>query len=133
MSFRLARMANILDEQHKVLAHDDDDRFVPTTPDTEWLSVLGADDPPWIVISGDGRILKNKAERQVLQEANLTFFCMSKPWTQMTIHEYAWKFIKVWPDIVENALASVHTPRIFEVSGGKGLKVMEIRKTKDLV
>jgi len=43
----------------------------------------------------------------------------------MRIYEYAWKFMKVWPEIVENAGGS--NPRIFEVSGGKALKVDRMR------
>ena len=42
----------------------------------------------------------------------------------MKLYEQAWKFIKIWPDIVENAKGT--TPRIFEVSGGAGLKVERI-------
>lgn len=47
----------------------------------------------------------------------------------MKIPEYAWKFIKVWPEIVKAAEASVTVPKIFEVSGGQGLKVREIGRT----
>jgi len=47
----------------------------------------------------------------------------------MKIPEYAWKFIKVWPDIVRTAKASAGAPKIFEVSGGHGLKIREIGKT----
>lgn len=113
---QLARMVDALEPEHTARAHDDDDRFTPTTPDIEWIEALGVDDPPWVVLSGDGRILRNKAELAVLREAKLTFFCMSKPWMHMKIYEKAWKFIKAWPEIVENAKGT--TPRIFEVSGG---------------
>ena len=118
---QLARMVDALEREHTARAHDDDVRFTPTTPDVEWIATLGADAPPWIIISGDGRILRNKAELAALKEAKLTFFCMCKAWMHMGIYEWAWKFVKVWPDIVENAKGA--TPRIFEVSGGGGLKV----------
>jgi hypothetical protein len=39
----------------------------------------------------------------------------------MKIYEQAWKFIKVWPEIVENAKGP--TLRIYEISGGAGLKI----------
>jgi len=117
MSPRLARMIDVYETAHQVRHHDDDSRFGPNTTDVEWIKVLGADDPPWVVISGDGRILRNKAEAAVLKEAKLTFFCMSRVWTHMKIHEYVWKFLKLWPDIVENA--QVAASRIFEVSGSK--------------
>jgi hypothetical protein len=103
MSPRLARMVDALETHHIVRSHDDDDRFDSSTPDVEWIKALAGDDPPWVVVSGDGRILKNKAELSALKEANLTFFCLSKQWMHMKIYEQAWKLIKVWPDIVEAA------------------------------
>lgn len=129
ISWRLATMVEAYEAVHTARHLDRDDRFNERTPDTEWLSALAADDPPWVIVSGDGRILRNKAERQVLREANLTFFCMSRQWGKMKIAEYAWKFIRVWPDIVKAAEASISVPKIFEVSGGHGLKVSEIGRT----
>lgn len=129
ISRRIARMVQEYDPDHTARHLDDDDRFVPTTPDVEWLSALGAEEIPWIIISGDSRILRNKAERQVLREANLTFFCMSRQWSKMAIAEYAWKFIKVWPEIVRNARDSTSLPKIFEVSGGSSLKITQSSRT----
>ena len=117
MSPYLARMVDIYERGHTVIHHDDDGRFGPTTTDIEWIKALAADDPPWIVLSGDGRILRNKAESAALEEARLTFFCMSKTWSHMPIHEYTWKFLKLWPEIVEGSKGT--TPRIFEVAGAK--------------
>ena len=122
MSALLARMVDVFDRQHSVLSYYDDERFTPTTPDVEWIKVLAADDPIWVVVSGDGRILKNKTELSALKEAKLTFFCLSNQWMHMNFQkEQAWKFIKVWPDVVENAKGT--TPRIYEISGGAGLKI----------
>lgn len=39
----------------------------------------------------------------------------------MKFHEQAWKFIKVWPDVVEAAANVLH--RVFEICGGKSLKM----------
>ena len=128
-SWRLAAMVQAYEAEHTARHLDRDDRFNEQTPDEEWLSVLGADEVPWIVVSGDGRILRNKVERQVLREANLTFFCMSRQWGRMRFPEYAWKFIKVWPEIVRCAKDSIAVPKIFEVSGGHGLKVSQIGRT----
>jgi hypothetical protein len=121
MPVRLARMVSAYEAEHTVRHHDDDSRFNPRTADTEWIAALAADTPPWVVVSGDARILKNKVERAALESAGLKFFCMAKGWMNMQLHEYAWKFIKVWPEITE--AASRHKARLFEVSGGKALKV----------
>jgi hypothetical protein len=66
---------------------------------------------------------RNKAERAALREAKLTFFCLSKVWTHMQIWEYPWRFIKIWPDIIETASRTSSRPQVFEVSGGKSNKI----------
>jgi PIN like domain len=128
MSPRLARMIDVYDIEHTVRHHDEDPRFHKQTPDTEWMRTLAGDDPAWVVVSGDGRILRNKAERAVLREANLTFFYLTAQWTHMKVYEFAWKFLKVWPVLIDNA--DLRAPRIFEVGGGKGLKVTMLGLTK---
>ena len=112
MSPYLTRMVSIYAREHTVIHHDDDGRFTHTTSDIEWITALSADNAPWIVLSGDGRILKNKSERAALEEAKLTFFCMAKVWTHMQIHEYAWRFIRIWPEIVDASKGT--SPRISE-------------------
>src|SRR5262249_22960455 len=119
------------EDEHDVIPHDYEGRFNKDTPDVEWLRALGGDNRGWVVVSGDGRILRNAAERQVLREANLTFFCMGRPWQHMPIPEYAWKFVRVWPGIVQHAKACASARAIFEVSGGRGLKIRRVSKTKD--
>ena len=118
---RIARAIAALETSHTVRHHDDDARFTNVTTDIEWINTLGADDLSWVVISGDARILRNKVERVALKEAGLTFFCLTKAWMSMGFNEQAWKFVKVWPAIVESALHS--KAKIFEVAGGKALKV----------
>lgn len=117
MSKYLATMMAIYERTATVVHLDDDGRFIPTTPDVEWIRILAADETPWIILSGDARILRNRVERGVLEEAKLTFFCMGRTWSHMDVNEYAWKFLKIWPSILEKA--SSPTKRIYEVSGTK--------------
>jgi PIN like domain len=123
MSVYLARMIAALERNHVIRHHDDDPRFAFNTPDTEWISILGKDEERWIVLSGDGRILRNSAEHSALRDARLTFFCMSRQWMSMPLYEYAWKFVKVWPDILENAKLMSSYQCVFEVTGGRSLKI----------
>ena len=69
---RLARMLGNYDRAHTVIYHDD--RFEKTTPDIQWLKEIVTWDPVPVVVSGDGRILQNPAELQVLRGLPLTFF-----------------------------------------------------------
>ena len=122
MPLRIARMVDVFETENVVRHHDDDGRFHEQTTDIEWLDTLRQDEEPWVIVSGDGRILKNKAEAQQLRQTGFTFFCLAKQWMHMNFRtEYAWKFLRVWPQIVENAELSKH--RVFEVSGGSALKV----------
>ena len=121
MSPRLANMIQALEIGHTIRHHDDYGGFDQNTTDIEWITRLSNDDPLWVVISGDGRILKNQAERAALKEAKLKFFCLARAWPKMPIYEFAWKFIKAWPNIVEHAQ---HSSRmIFQISSGSDLKI----------
>jgi hypothetical protein len=119
----IARMVRGIEgDSVTVRHHDEDERSTRTTPDEEWIRALAGDrEPVWVVVSGDGRILKNKAQRAVLVEAGLPFFCLVKPWPNLELYEYAWKFAKVWPGIL--ACARAGKGHIFEVHGGSSLKV----------
>ncbi len=102
---QLARMVDALEREHTARSYYDDDRFTDTTPDIEWITGLAADDPPWIVISGDERILKNKTELSALREAKLTFFCLSKQWMYMKIaHDGLQGGANNWPIRAPNSL-----------------------------
>jgi len=127
---RLAQIIEIYDTAHSIRHHDDDPRFNETTTDVDWMRALALDSPTWIVVSGDLGILRNRAERAVLREANLSFFSLTKQWTKnMPFHEMAWRFLRIWPEIVKNS--HPESPRIFEISAGKGTKVTLIGRTKD--
>jgi hypothetical protein len=120
---KIARMvAAISSPEHTIIHLDDDKRFTPTTADVDWLKTLHDDGPPaWIVVSGDGDILRNKVERQVLDDPGLRYFCLSKGWPNMPMKTYAWRFMKVWYDIIEAAKSP--KGRIFQVQAGSAMKI----------
>lgn len=122
---RLAAIIDTFDESHTVRHFSDDNRFVHDTPDIEWLRVLAADTPKWIVVSMDGRILRSPIERQALAECGLKFFLLGSGWMKMTMHDKAWKLLKTWPNIVAEAATSRNL--LFEVSAGSSLKVEVLR------
>ena len=121
VSIRVARMIAAYETEHTIRHHDDDIRFTTTTSDVDWMKTLSEEEDKWTIVSGDGRILKNKVERAALAESKMRFFCLSKQWHTMSFHDQAWRFVKVWPDVVEAALHLKQN--IFEVSAGKSLKV----------
>ncbi len=88
------------------------------------------DNETTVVVCGDGRILKNKVEKQVLKESNLMFVYLARGWTTLEWPVFAWKIVKVWPDIVRN-VEQAHYSMLFEVAVG-GLKVQSISRISDL-
>ncbi|TVQ75334.1 MAG: hypothetical protein EA380_11135 [Phycisphaeraceae bacterium] len=107
----LARMLGCYDQAHTIIYHDD--RFEKNTLDTNWLSDIATWDPIPVVVSGDGRILRNPAELQVLRELPLTFFLFAPGWINLKWSDQAWKAVKVWPEIV--ASASPRRPSVYRV------------------
>lgn len=99
------------DRKHTVVYLDDE--FDKQTEDVVWLDAITQWDPVPVVVSGDGRILKNPAELQVLKGLPLTFFLLAEGWTQLPWADFAWKAIKVWPEIVQ--FAAPRKPSIFRV------------------
>lgn len=72
--------------------------FSRDTPDIEWISKLG-DEGDWIIVSGDLRISRNKAERKAWLESGLTAFFLAGGWGQQELWDTSWRLIKWWPFI----------------------------------
>jgi len=128
MCVRTTRMLRVYEGEAGHTVVHLNDRFAHDTPDEKWLRALADEDPKWIVVAGDGRIVKNKVQMAVLAEVNLTYFLMVHPWMTMSIEDSAWRLIKVWPEIVGRA--QVKTPTIFEVKIGKSIKIEEKGPTR---
>ena len=65
---KLAEVIDAYEESHSVRHFRDDNRFVQTAADVDWIKTLAEDDPPWIVVSMDAQILKKAHERKALDE-----------------------------------------------------------------
>lgn len=77
------------------------DRFSPDTPDPEWLPEVGR--KGWVLVTADGRINRNPAERQLLREAGMTTFFLVRDFPRMTIFEQVSCIAKWWPRIAAEA------------------------------
>ena len=107
-----AYMLDIFDRDHNIRASVD--YFDEGTKDEEWIRAVARWDDP-VAVCGDGRILKNRAERRVLKECGLMFVFLARGWTNLPWPDYAWKIVKVWPAIVKN-VRQVRYPVLFEVT-----------------
>lgn len=108
---KLARMLSHYDRAHPVIYHDD--RFDRSTRDIDWLSAIAGWSPVPAVVSGDGRMLRNPAELQVLAALPLTFFLFANAWNDLKWHDRAWKSVKVWQHLID--VAQTSRPSIFKI------------------
>jgi hypothetical protein len=94
------------------------DLFEKGTPDVEWIEKLSKIDSKSVVVSHDGRILRNKVERKALVECNLTFVYFTGIWAHTPWNEFVWRIVKIWPNIIKN-VSQIRKPTIFEVTQSK--------------
>lgn len=92
------------------------DHFCANTPDAEWIRAVASWDPPPVVLTADGRLLRNPAESAVLRESGLTYVVFDEAWARLQWKENAWKYVKVWPQIHRESQVSV--PTVFRVTVG---------------
>ena len=122
------RLLEAFDQQNEIRHLTDS--FPKGTPDTTWIPSVAEWDLKPTVIGGDGRILRNKAERAALRQADLSFVYLTSGWTNLAWPVLAWKIVKVWPDVVRN-VKTARRPTVYEVGPGS-LKVKRIGDTARL-
>jgi len=118
---RAAYILDQFDSKHEVRAFLD--YFEKGTSDTDWMPVAASWNGKPVAIGGDGRILKNKAERRVLKECGLLFVLLSPGWTHLKWDVFVHKIVGTWPDIVRN-VEQARYPMLFEVSIGGKVRVL---------
>jgi hypothetical protein len=57
--------------------------------DVEWISFLKRSNDHWIFVSGDGRVIKNKAERAAFREAGLFGFILAPAFQKTPVNQQA--------------------------------------------
>jgi len=117
-----ARMLDAFDHENEVLSIIDE--LGPGLSDEEWMRRLAELRPPPTIVSGDGRILRNRSERRVLKECGLMFVALSRGWTNLRWEEMAWKLVKAWPSIAQE-VNRARRSTVFEVKVG-GLKIQRL-------
>ncbi|MFQ6549927.1 hypothetical protein AADZ90_018430 [Aestuariibius sp. 2305UL40-4] len=78
------------------------DRFGPKVEDTEWIRTLSSEGR-WIVISGDRRISRNKAEQQVFRSSNLIGFFLARSLQKSSMTKQMERLMAFWPNIEQQA------------------------------
>jgi hypothetical protein len=89
--------------------------FAHNTPDVEWIARLGSDSAVWIVVTGDQRIRKNKAERAAWIRAGLKAFVLAPAYQDMPINQCASVLLWRWPEM-EKFISLAAQGSMFELS-----------------
>lgn len=85
-----------------------------SAPDIEWIRMLGAAKEAWIVVTGDGRIRRNKAERAAYQQASLRGFVLAPAYQKTPMNEVAAILVWRWPEM-ENLVGRLAGAALFEL------------------
>jgi hypothetical protein len=96
--------------------------FNASTDDGDWIKRLGEDKPAnWIVVTGDKRITRNKAERAAWVRARLRGFVLAPAVQKMPVHRQASLLLWRWPDM-ETFITAAAAGSMFELPIGRSGK-----------
>ncbi len=78
------------------------EKFPADISDVDWLAALSTEGE-WVIVSGDVRIHRNPHNRAAWRESRLTGFFFKKGFTALLIWEQAWRMVRWWPLIINQA------------------------------
>jgi len=82
-------------------------KFERNTRDVDWIRQLHEDhedeEDDWIIVSGDTRISRSKAERATWHESRLTAFFLDNGWSSKKFWVQAAELVRWWPLILETS------------------------------
>lgn len=119
----LARALNVLAEVQQYEIVHLRERFEPDTKDVDWIAIL-AGEQEWVIVSGDTRISRSKAEKAAWRESGLTAFFMADGWSQKKFWTQAAELVHWWPAIVLTARQAPRGSGYLVPTKGKDLKVI---------
>jgi PIN like domain len=123
ISPRVARaLAALFAGEHECVALRD--KFRNNITDIDWIASLSNEDR-WVVISGDRRIRRNKAEYRAFRKSRLIGFFLSKGLQKASVVKQTERILAQW-NAIENQFASVQGGAIFELQM-KGTYLAQIK------
>jgi PIN domain-containing protein len=87
--------------------------------DVEWIALLAQESGTWMVITGDYRIQRNKAERAAYRQAKLFGFVLAPAYQKTPTHQIASLLLWRWPEM----------EKLFELIGGAALHELPIGRS----
>jgi hypothetical protein len=93
--------------------------------DIEWIDLLGQDKRVWMVVTGDDRIRKNKAERAAFRAAKLGGFVLSPAYQKTPINQVASFLLWRWPEM-EQLFGLITGPALHELPMSRSGKIRQL-------
>lgn len=122
LSPKLARgLQELFGDKHEIVSLRD--KFKPDATDLQWIAGLSGDGD-WVVISGDRRITKSKAEHQAFRSSRLIGFFLSRGLYKAPIQIQAQRLLALWENI-EKLSATVKGGAMFELPV-KSMKIKQL-------
>jgi PIN like domain len=98
LSFTLAHaLAALFRDQHEVVALQD--KFRRDIRDIDWIRALSTEGH-WVVVSGDQRITRNRAERAAFQNSQLTGFFMALALNKAPVLKQLERLCALWSNML---------------------------------
>jgi PIN domain-containing protein len=91
-------------------------------PDVEWIGMLAREQHIWMVVTGDDRIRKNKAERAAYRSAELSGFVLAAAYQKTPIHQVASFMLWRWPEM-EQLFTLVGGAALYELPMSRSSKI----------
>lgn len=84
-------------------------------PDVEWMGHLAATGEDWMIVTGDGRIRKNRAEREAYRRAGLKGLILAPSYQKTPMGKNCGMLVAKWDDI-EDFTSKITAPFLVEIS-----------------
>jgi hypothetical protein len=93
--------------------------------DPEWIEMLRASGEEWIVLTGDGRLRKNPAERLAFRAARLKGFVLNPGYHKTPLNQVASFLLGRLPEIEQLARLTA-APFLYEIPMSRSARVRQL-------
>ena len=77
-------------------------KFNQGISDQECLKALGVEGD-WVFVTKDPKIQRIPQERKAWIDSKVTAFFLDGSWGNLKLHDFAWRFFRWWPKILDTA------------------------------
>lgn len=84
-------------------------------PDTEWIRHLAATGSDWMIVTNDGRIRKNRAEREAYRRANLKGVLLAPAYQKTEMGRCCGMLVAKWDGLIDFT-SKIQAPYLVEAS-----------------